>query len=109
MGSLNEFPLKERKRMIEWLYTVKSALALEEKTIFLSIFLMDKYLLERWDPKQGYSKTFLYLLGIVCILLATKHEEVCPISVKLAYKDLGHCKFSEQMILDMELEVLISI
>lgn len=80
--------------MIEWLETVRDALDLEVKTLFQAVFIMDKYLFGTWDNRQGYSKTYLYLVGITSIFIASKYEEVCPLSVVLAERDLGHNKFS---------------
>ena len=35
-------------------------------------------------------KDLLYLIGITSIFLASKFEEVDPISIKLVEKELGH-------------------
>ena len=48
----------------------------------------------------------LYLIGITSIFIASKIEEVRPLSVKLIEKELGHDQFTDLEILEMELDIL---
>jgi hypothetical protein len=44
----------------------------------------------------------LYLIGMTCIFMATKFEEVAPLSIKQVEKTLGHNKHTSNEIYLME-------
>ena len=102
----NGFPLTERRRMIQWFEVVQDVLGMENKSLFLSVFILDRYLLANWHPNKNYSVSILYLLGITCVFIAMKYEEVYPISIEFVEKELGHYKYCKTTIRQMEIDIL---
>jgi len=49
------------------------------------------------------------LIGVTCIFIASKFEELSPIRLNLVYEKIGHCKLSKDEIKEMEREVLEKI
>lgn len=48
----------------------------------------------------------LHLIGSTCMMIATKCEEVFPISLDVFVKQICHNKFTAQQLLDKEIEIL---
>lgn len=67
---------------------------------------MDDYFLECSKEEIRLEYKDLYLIGIACILLASKLEDTKSLSLDYAQVKLGHNKFSHYQILQMEKEIL---
>ena len=78
----------------------------KEQTIFKAAFLLDLY----YDKKKekGHMGD-LHLTGIVLMLIASKSEEVTPISLTSAIETIGKNRFSSQQIKEKEVEILQTI
>lgn len=48
----------------------------------------------------------LHIIGVVSMFLASKYEDVIPLSLKIVYNKVGHKKLSTDQILSREIEVL---
>jgi hypothetical protein len=64
------------------------------KTLFLSINIMDATCAQK-QLNQLLDKSKLHLLGLVCILIASKIEDPLPIFLEDLVIDAGHNRFSE--------------
>jgi len=64
---------KMRSILIDWLVEVHMKFKLVPETLFLCINLTDRYL-----ERQEVSRSKLQLVGVSCLLLATKYEEIYP-------------------------------
>ncbi|WAR00570.1 CCNOB-like protein [Mya arenaria] len=62
-----------RKMLIHWLTSVHHDLALCQDTLYLAVHVFDRVL----DVMQ-VSRDCLELLGITCLLVASKQNEICP-------------------------------
>lgn len=91
-----------RTRMIDWMVEVLTKMNSSGNTFFLSVYIMDKYL--KRGPKAIPPEKLL-LIGTVSMVLASKFEDVQPISIPLARKCLVHNKYTVQELASMEFEI----
>jgi len=75
----NIFNINKRASLINHLYQVKSKLKLYPETFEISINLLDRYMT---TENNGICEENFYLLGLVCIFIASKYEEVQPVTLK---------------------------
>lgn len=91
-----------RTRMVDWMIEALTKLNCSGNTFFLSVYILDKYL--KKGPKAIPPEKLL-LIGSTSMVLASKFEDVQPISIPLARKCLVHNKHTEQELISMELEI----
>jgi len=75
--------------MIEVLCSYKC----KDQTFFLAINFMDRYL-EASAKKLAPEN--IHLLGISCMFLAAKYEEIYPFKMRHVYEKIGHRKLSKK-------------
>lgn len=61
-----------RSILIDWLVEVSEEYRLVPDTLYLTVHLIDRFLSENYIEKQK-----LQLLGVTCMLIASKYEEIC--------------------------------
>lgn len=61
-----------RSILIDWLVEVSEEYRLVPDTLYLTVHLIDRFLSEHYIEKQK-----LQLLGVTCMLIASKYEEIC--------------------------------
>ncbi|XP_059475401.1 G1/S-specific cyclin-E1 [Neocloeon triangulifer] len=92
---------KMRSILLDWLIEVAEVYKLHRETYYLAQDYVDRVLF----ASQGMPKNELQLLGITCLFVASKVEEIYPPKVsEFAYVTDGAC--TEQSILDHEVYVL---
>lgn len=94
---------KFRAKMIDWMFEVLNIYQQRESTIFKSVFLLDLYYANK---KEKADIDELHLLGIVCMSIASKSEEVKYIKLDAFVNTIGRGKFTKERILEKEVEVL---
>jgi cyclin B len=100
MQSQQDVTEKMRMILVDWLVEVHWKFKLSPDTLFLTINLLDRYL-----SQVSVRRTKLQLVGVTCMLLASKHEEIYPPEIK----DFVHVTdkaYTKQDILDMEVSAL---
>jgi cyclin B len=100
MQSQQDVTEKMRMILVDWLVEVHWKFKLSPDTLFLTINLLDRYL-----SQVSVRRTKLQLVGVTCMLLASKHEEIYPPEIK----DFVHVTdkaYTKQEILDMEVSAL---
>ena len=66
-----------RAILVDWLATVHLKFKLFPETLFITINLLDRYLtLNQVERKE------LQLVGVCCMLVASKYEEIYPPEIK---------------------------
>ena len=80
-----------RARMIDWMFEVLTAFKMSEQTFFLAVQYMDRYIAE--SPKL-LDLTQLHLIGITCMFLASKIEDITPLFMQTIVIRIGHHRFS---------------
>merc|ERR1712109_253925 len=90
-----------RTILLDWLIEVCEVYRLHRETFYLSADFFDRYM----SRTMNIPKTKLQLIGVTCLFIAAKIEEIYPPKLQeFAYVTDGAC--SEEDILAMELVVL---
>jgi len=96
MSSQPELTRKMRAVLVDWLVDVHRRYRLRMATLFLTVNLIDRFLACR-----AVQKTRLQLVGVTCLLIAAKFEEIDPPDVE----DLAHMTdgaFTKRELISME-------
>ncbi|KAL5203386.1 hypothetical protein ABZP36_014338 [Zizania latifolia] len=89
-----------RAVLIDWLVEVTEEYRLEPETLYLTVNYIDRYLSGKVISKQR-----LQLLGVACLLIAAKYEEICPPQVEeLCY--ITDNTYTKDEVLRMEASIL---
>lgn len=70
--------LRMRAILVDWLVDVHSQFQLKEETLFLAIRILDDYC----AVTEEISKRTLQLIGVTCLWMASKYEEIYPPKLK---------------------------
>lgn len=95
-----------RSKTIDWLVIVCAELKQGDSTFFLTVQIIDK-MLEYY--KFDLSAENFHLISIVSLFIASKYEEITPISLSTLTKEVGHQKYSKNDILSAELVILAKL
>jgi hypothetical protein len=94
---------KMRAILIDWLVEVHNKYRLRPESLFLAVNLIDRYLSARMVMRKK-----LQLLGVACMLIATKFEEIDPPKVsEFAY--ITDNTYTKNDILVMECTILVAL
>lgn len=96
----NDINSKMRGILVDWLVDVSVKFNLIEITLFSTINLLDKFLQTKQVHRQN-----LQLIGITCLMIVSKFEEIYPPSIK-DYVCVCDKAYSQDQLLDSEAEVL---
>jgi len=89
--------------LVDWLYEVAEEFSFHSETVFLCINILDRYLAIQQVPKSK-----LQLLGVVCLLIAAKFEEIqVPRVEQFVYISDNTC--TREDIFLMEVHVLAKL
>lgn len=92
-----------RSKMADWMIEVTSSYKFTNKTYFDGIQLMDRYF---ESSTQSLPATKLHIIGVVCMLIASKMNEVYPLKIKTAYEKIGHQKLPLQELISIEQNIM---
>jgi transcription initiation factor TFIIIB Brf1 subunit/transcription initiation factor TFIIB len=92
-----------RAILIDWLIEVHQKFRLRSETLFVTVNLIDRY-----ASKQHIAKSELQLVGVSCMLVASKYEEIYP-PVLRDFVQICNKSFSAPQILGMEQKVLFAL
>jgi hypothetical protein len=95
-----------RFRMVDWMIEVFSCIYSESYTFFRAVDLMDRYLEK---SKKEISNNDIYLIGLTCIYISLKEEDIYPLRLCYIQKNIGHNKFTSHEILKVEKDILEDI
>lgn len=91
---------KMRSILIDWLVEVHMKFKLVPETLFLTVHLIDRFL-----ERQAIARSKLQLLGVSCLLIASKYEEIYPPQIhELVY--ICDNAYSRADIIKMETQIL---
>ena len=85
-----------RAFLIEWIIDVHRKFRLLPETLYVTVFLIDRFL----SLKQ-IKKSQLHILGVTSLLISTKYEEIYPPDLK-DLLSVSENKFSRAEVLAME-------
>ncbi|PKU77760.1 cyclin-A2-1-like isoform X1 [Dendrobium catenatum] len=86
--------------LIDWLVEVAEEYRLVPDTLYLSVYAIDSFLSENCIERQR-----LQLLGVTCMLIASKYEEICAPRVE-EFCYITDNTYNKADVLKMEIEVL---
>ncbi|XP_045215564.1 cyclin-O protein B-like isoform X2 [Mercenaria mercenaria] len=91
-----------RRVLIQWLTSVHHSLKLCQDTLYLAVNIIDRVL----DVMQ-VSRDCLELLGVTCLLVASKQNEICPPEI---HELLEKCEdtFTREQVKQLEMIVLMA-
>ncbi|KAL9662080.1 hypothetical protein QQ045_026908 [Rhodiola kirilowii] len=89
-----------RAILIDWLAEVWEEYKLVPDTLYLTVNLIDRYLSLSYIERNK-----LQLLGVTCMLIASKYEEICAPHVE-EFVFVTDNTYSKQQVLEMERRVL---
>ena len=85
--------------MVDWMIEVMSSYKMSEECFFKSVRLMDKFFK---NTTRKLVVTDLHLVGVVCMLTASKYEEIYPFKLNVVYDKICRKKFTKEEIIEME-------
>jgi len=85
-----------RAFLVEWIIDVHRKFRLLPETLYVTVFLIDRFL----SLKQ-IKKSQLHILGVTSLLISTKYEEIYPPDLK-DLLSVSENKFSRAEVLAME-------
>lgn len=91
---------KMRAILVDWLVDVHIKFKLLPETLFLAVNLADRYV-----EKVPVARQKLQLVGVACMLIACKYEEIYPPEVK-DFVYVTDKAYSREEVLDMEGKIL---
>ena len=77
MGTQEEINVKMRRILVDWLIDVHMKFKLLPETLCLTINLVDRYTEVTQIKRKNYQ-----LIGVTCMLIASKYEEIYPPFIK---------------------------
>lgn len=98
----NQTHINERMRaiLVDWLVEVHLKFKLVPETLYLTVNLIDRYL-----ERKEVERPKLQLIGVTCLLIASKYEEIYPPELRdLVY--VCDRAYSGNEIIDMEEKIL---
>ena len=95
-----------RTKMIDWMLEVLNVYNSEQETFFLSVLIFDSFLS---NFPIALEDSDVHLLGIVCMLIASKFEDTYPIQLRHAVERISHNFFTANQIKEKEKQILTTL
>ncbi|XP_026427020.1 G2/mitotic-specific cyclin S13-7-like isoform X2 [Papaver somniferum] len=103
MDSQNQINAKMRMILVDWLIQVHNKFELAPETLYLTIYIVDRYLSTNVTQRRE-----LQLLGISSMLIASKYEEIWAPEVK-DFVCISDKTYTREHILGMEKSILAKL
>ena len=81
-----------RERMVDWMVEVFSVYQCDPGTLELAVHIMDCYISR--TPKKLKDED-IHLIGLTCIYISSKVEDIIPLRMPHIVKSIGHNNFKE--------------
>jgi len=92
-----------RTKMVSWMMEIFASYTSEPLSFFLAVEIMDNFLIR---TKKIYTENDIHLIGMVCIYMASKMEDIIPLHMVHIKSKIGHDKFTQEQIIMMERDIL---
>ena len=92
-----------RAFLIEWIIDVHRKFRLRPETLYVTVFIVDRFL-----SLKRIKKNELHILGVTALLISTKYEEIYPPQLK-ELLNVSENKFNKAAVLKMELDILVCL
>lgn len=97
MSGLPQLNSKMRRILVDWLTEIHAKFKMVPETLYLCINYLDRYLQVAKDVRRSK----LQLIGVACMLIASKYEEIYPPSAD-QYVKITDGAYAKKEILTME-------
>lgn len=91
---------KFREKLVDWLFEVFNAVNCSESTIYLTLHMLDAFLFKY--KERTLTNDNIHLIGVVCLFVSSKHEDLCPLFMQDLKQKICHNRFKESDIKEME-------
>lgn len=92
--------------MTDWMIEVLTNFKCDDQTYFLAVNLQDRFLKNIREPKEVSD---LHIIGVTCMFIASKFEDIYPLKMKTIYEKIAHQKLEIERIKKLELEIMKAI
>jgi len=92
-----------RMKMVDWMIEVLKFYNCSNETFFLSVSIMDQFL---YKTNSIIKNKNIHLIGMSCMYIANKFEEIYPIPLKHFVYKIGHEKFNDTLIKSQTMRIL---
>ncbi len=82
-----------RTKMIDWMIEVLHVSESDKSTFFLSVHILDLFL---FKTKTVLTNSDIHLIGVTCLYIASKMEDIIPLRMSTVKYRIGHGKFLEK-------------
>ena len=89
--------------MIDWNIEVLTNFKCDDQTFFLAVSLMDRYFKNKVEIREISD---LHIIGVTCMFIASKYEDIYPLKMKMVYEKIAHQKLAIEDIKSLELDIL---
>lgn len=103
LGNQEEINVKMRRILVDWLIDVHMKFKLLPETLFITINLVDRYTEMHQIKRKNYQ-----LIGVTCMLIASKYEEIYPPFIK-DFIYITDQAYTKDQIVNTEVEILQSL
>nr|ADK93535.1 cyclin 2 [Perkinsus marinus]ADK93536.1 cyclin 2 [Perkinsus marinus]ADK93537.1 cyclin 2 [Perkinsus marinus] len=97
----NDITQRMRAVLIDWLVEVHWKFKLVPETLYLTVNLIDRYL----EQCPNLSRTRLQLVGVTCLLIASKYEDIYPPEMK-DIVSICDRTYQRHEVMEMEVDIL---
>ncbi|CAD8067829.1 unnamed protein product [Paramecium sonneborni] len=91
-----------RAKMVDWMVEVLTSYKCKDQTFFMAVRLMDTFLHQ--TTKQHVPQD-LHLIGVTCMFIASKFEEIYPVKLQIVHEKIAHKKLSKDEIREKESQI----
>merc|ERR1712137_165185 len=93
-------------QLIDWIINVLSAYNCKERTFFLTVNIIDRYLK---SASKSYKSEDIHLIGVTAMYMAMKYEEIYPISLNKVVGKICFDQLSHDDIRNKEIQIFSSL
>jgi G2/mitotic-specific cyclin-B, other len=103
LANQQEITCRMRKILVDWLVEVHIKFKLLPETLFITVNLIDRYCEKNQVLRKNYQ-----LVGVTCMLISAKYEEIYPPYVK-DFVYITDQAYTKEQILQQEAQILMSL
>ena len=102
----HHFAPNVRERMVDWMVEVFSVYKCDPGTFELAVHIMDCFFSR---TKKKLKDEDIHLIGLTCIYISSKVEDIAPLRMSHIVKSIGHNTFNVKTIIKKEREIIKTI
>lgn len=76
--------------MVDWKVEVLTNFKCDDQSFFISTNLMDRYMKIKGDSAISLKVGDLHILGVTCMFIASKMEDIYPLKMKTIHEKIAH-------------------